>query len=84
MGLSNVSPGLWAWQSSTEGDAVASRAVDGNNNPDVSAGSCSQTTNSTDQIWAVDMEAIRDVHFVDFLICDIFRTCSVVHYPGEL
>ena len=84
MGLSNVAPGLWAWQSSTEGDAVASRAVYGNNNPDVSAGSCSQTTNSTDPIWAVDMEAIRDVHFVDFLMCDIFHTYCALYNPGEL
>ena len=84
MKLTNVAPGNWAWQSSTNGDAVASRAVDGNANPDLSAGSCSQTTNSSYPIWAVDMEAIRDVHFVGFLMCDIRRKCSVFCISSRL
>ena len=82
--LSKVASGNWAWQSSTDGDAVASRAVDGDANPDVSAGSCSQTTESTYPIWAVDMEAIRDVHFVDVVICKNIGKCSGPCNPKRL
>ena len=63
--LAIVTPGKWAWQSSTSGDAAASLAVDGDTNPSISSGSCSQTTASGYPIWGVDMQAIRDVHFVE-------------------
>ena len=70
MRRTNVAKGSWAWQSSTYGANVASRAVDGNVDPALSAGSCSQTTSSGDSIWAVDTEAISDVQSVDVVICD--------------
>eukprot|EP00058_Branchiostoma_floridae_P028282 XP_002613773.1 hypothetical protein BRAFLDRAFT_85314 [Branchiostoma floridae] len=54
----NVALGKTAFQTSTLGDGVASRAVDGNTNTDYTAGSCTHTVGDpgeTNPTWWVDL-----------------------------
>ncbi|RMX35926.1 hypothetical protein pdam_00005255, partial [Pocillopora damicornis] len=55
----NLSEGKPTNQSSTSGDAVSSRAVDGNLNPLFSIGqSCSSTTSQANAWWQLDLEEV--------------------------
>ena len=53
-------PGV-ASQSSTNGGAVASRAIDGNTNGNFGAGSVSQTLSSYQPWWQIDLGSVRTI-----------------------
>ena len=67
--LVNIAEGNPTWQSSQWSDAVARLAVDGNDNPDLFAGSCSHTRDSDitePPVWAVDLgHDLTDVYYVE-------------------
>ena len=67
--LLNIAEGNPTWQSSQWSDAAARLAVDGNDNPDLFAGSCSHTTDSDitePPVWAVDLgHDLTDVYYVE-------------------
>ena len=67
--LVNIAEGNPTWQSSQWSDAAARLAVDGNDNPDLFAGSCSHTTDSDitePPVWAVDLgHDLTDVYYVE-------------------
>ena len=67
--LVNIAEGNPTWQSSQWSDAAARLAVDGNDNPDLFAGSCSHTTDSDitePPVWAVDLgHDLIDVYHVE-------------------
>ena len=66
--LINAAQGKWAWQSSVNDNAVASLAIDGNENPNYVAGSCSHTRSGEGYpVWGLDLEVVRDVHYVEAL-----------------
>lgn len=53
-----------AWQSSIAANGDASRAVDGNVNPDYGAGSCTHTNSGVNNWWITDMFYIRQIQTV--------------------
>ena len=56
------------WQSSQWRDATSHLAVDGNDNPDLFAGSCSHTEGYDiiePPVWAVDLGHLTDVYYVE-------------------
>ena len=61
------------WQDSTAFGGVASRAVDGNANPNFGAGSCTHTDFYTYPTWGVDLQIISTVHYVDIIRRDLIR-----------
>ncbi|XP_070577193.1 uncharacterized protein [Ptychodera flava] len=63
-GLGNIAVGKSASQSSDAGNAVASRAVDGNNNSNFKERSCSKTGKEADPWWMVDLGSSQDVYQV--------------------
>ena len=66
--LSNAAQGHWAWQSSTEWGGVATRASDGNQDIDINIlRHCTHTGRREPPVWGVDLQAIRDVHYVEAL-----------------
>ena len=83
----NLSEGKPTNQSSTSGDAVSSRAVDGNLNPLFSIGqSCSSTTSQANAWWRLDLEEVVYVAhiFIQFRsrCCDSQATHFLI-YAGE-
>ena len=63
-----MAEGSPAWQSSKLADAGARLAVDGNDNPHLSAGSCSHTTDgdiTEPPVWAVDLGHLTDIYYVE-------------------
>ena len=65
------------WQSSQWGNADARMAVDGNDNPDSYAGSCTHTedNNITETaVWAVDLgHHLTDVYYVEVVNRDKYE-----------
>ena len=60
----NIALGKPAYQSSTVGDEVASRAVDGNKNPNMLNLSCSGTWKNLNAWWAIDLGSVRSIKTV--------------------
>ena len=60
-----------AWQSSTMGGYGALRAVDGNDNPDFTAGSCTHTYDEDFPTWAVDLQVMTTVYYIDVMRRDL-------------
>ena len=56
-----------AWQSSVINDWGASRAVDGNANTEISAGSCTHTNGEDFPTWAVDLEVMTIVYHIEVM-----------------
>ena len=65
--LINAALGNRAWQSSVTNDGVASRAVDGFEDPYFHNNSCTHTEREDYSVWGVDMQAIREVQYVEAL-----------------
>ena len=63
----NVALNKPTWQSSTLVHFVASRAVDGDANPNMHAGGCSHTDLEVFPTWAVDLRAMTEVHYVEVM-----------------
>ena len=64
----NLAEGSTTWQNSQWLDASAHLAVDGNDNPDLFAGSCSHTEGYDivePPVWAVDLGHLTDVFYVE-------------------
>jgi hypothetical protein len=57
----SIARGKPAKQSSTQGEAVASRAVDGNIDTDFASGSCTATHYDNEPWWRVDLETKREI-----------------------
>ena len=55
------------WQDSTILNAAASRAVDGNDNPDFGASSCSHTAPSSFATWGVDLQVMAIIYSVEIM-----------------
>ncbi len=65
MSGSNIALGKPAFQKTTSFSGEASRAVDGNTNPDFYADSCTHTSNSDPSPWwCVDLEEDYFIHSV--------------------
>ena len=63
-----MAEGSPTWQSSQWLNASARLAVDGNDNPDLFAGSCSHTEDydiTEPPVWAVDLGHLTDVYYVE-------------------
>ncbi|XP_066028344.1 uncharacterized protein [Pocillopora verrucosa] len=85
----NLSEGKPTNQSSTSGDAVSSRAVDGNLNPLFSIGqSCSSTTSQANAWWRLDLEEVVYVAhiFIQFRsrCCDSQATHFLIYAGPHL
>ena len=63
--VANLALNRPCWQHSTMYRAVASRAVDGNANPKVGAGSCTHSNKHTYPTWGVDLQAMSKVNYVE-------------------
>ena len=59
--MQNLALGKPASQSSTGHKGAASRAVDGDTNPDFWKGSCSHTSDAEQQWWSVDLQKVSTV-----------------------
>ena len=55
------------WQHGTSYDGEASRAVDGNDNADFNAGSCTYTSEHTYPTWGVDLQIMAIVYYVEIM-----------------
>jgi hypothetical protein len=53
-----------AFQSSMGWNGLASRATDGNNNPQWGGASCTHTMNGGNEWWAVDLGAVSNINSV--------------------
>ena len=60
-----------AWQSSTFDGNGAYRAVDGNDNPAFSAKSCIHTNVEDFPTWAVDLQVMTTVYYIDVMRRDL-------------
>ena len=67
----NVALNKEAWQPSTMHGGVASRAVDGNDNPDFGAGSCIHTDHHYYPAWGVDLGNVMIIHAVEIMRRDL-------------
>ena len=66
-GLQNLALNKPAWQHGTHDGYNASRAVDGNANPDFEAGSCSHTDINPYRTWGVDLQVQAWVAYVEVM-----------------
>lgn len=63
--MENMAIGKPAEQSSTSGDYSADGACDGNTDGNLYNGSVSHTLNEAQPWWEVDLEAVREIGFID-------------------
>ena len=76
----NVALNKEAWQPSTMHGGVASRAVDGNDNPDFGAGSCIHTDHHYYPAWGVDLGNVMIIHAVEIMRRDLITHGRVGQY----
>ena len=73
-GLQNLALNKPAWQHGTYDGNGASRAVDGNANPSLDAGSCAHTDRNQYRTWGVDLQMQAWVAYVE-----VMRRDNLVH-----
>ena len=69
----NLAVSRTTWQVKTYDTWESSRAVDGKPDPTTDGGSCARTTAISNPWWAVDLEAIYELHRVHVVALDTQR-----------